>query len=424
MQGKIKFHDGSYSDQIDCMVALGEGSQIGRSDHYAYALNDIIAVVEVKKTLTPARLKDSLAGFKKIADRRLAEPFSDELAAASTRMARDAFRAAFNRASPRDEGAVLGNPYTAADNFAYATIRMAASLPLFLVWGYSGYKSEKGFRQALFDVMFEKGKGNWETLIGRPDYIIAGDLTYTKACGMPFVTSPVLPNSRVYAYTQNGLKVRTVLNLLWYRLCQRFKRDFMILSDGRIFAVNPIVSWTQAGGAPEVTCHLTSKQSLVTAELSPPLPRPISLEEFIVLSMIDCNSEIDITDMQKVVQLMTQLIPGALEFCSKMGLDNPKRIVWRSYPQLLKELTSSGFMEHEVNKLRLTTTRMQVQLTKEAILGFDNRDGAYNAVLPDGFLAYLRTLPDEHHKTNVFFVFGGDDGKPPAFFKFDPSGIA
>jgi hypothetical protein len=90
----------------------------------------------------------------------------------------------------------------------------------------------------------------------------------------------------------------------------------MIFSDGRIFSVNPIVSWTQVGGAPRVTYHLASKQSLVTAEFSPPLPKRISLEEFIVLSMVDRNSEIDITDMERVVQLMTYAIPAALALCS------------------------------------------------------------------------------------------------------------
>lgn len=141
-KGKIRFDSGAYSDQIDCMLVVGEGERIGHSDHYAYRLNNVIAVVEVKKTLTLPRLRDALLGFKRIVDARMRQSFGDEVAGAATRMQRDAFRASFKKPPPKDEGALLGSSHSQADNLMYLTIRLSASLPLFVIWGHGGYASE------------------------------------------------------------------------------------------------------------------------------------------------------------------------------------------------------------------------------------------------------------------------------------------
>ena len=49
--GKIINEFGEESKQIDCMVVVGDGEQIPYTKWYKYRIENVIAVIEVKKTL-------------------------------------------------------------------------------------------------------------------------------------------------------------------------------------------------------------------------------------------------------------------------------------------------------------------------------------------------------------------------------------
>lgn len=234
---------------------------------------------------------------------------------------------------------------------------------------------------------------------------------------MPFVAGLVDRGARVCAYTQNGLKTRTLLNLLWYRLCKRFKRDFMVLSDGRVFSTNPIFSYIQRPEGAGIAYHEVPAKLLVTKEQTPPRPSELSVEEYVVITEANRDGEIDITNMEHLVRVLEDARPHVLQLCQLVGLPLPRRLEWRSYPQLLKGLMSSGFLARDGNTLRLTTTRLNVQVTAAGIVGFDNRDGAFNAILPNGFLQYLRQTPYDYAVNNAFVITDG--ASPVRFAKID-----
>jgi hypothetical protein len=49
------------SGQLDCMVVRGEGEKLPYTDSYVWHVKDIIAVIEVKKNLHSAELRDAFA---------------------------------------------------------------------------------------------------------------------------------------------------------------------------------------------------------------------------------------------------------------------------------------------------------------------------------------------------------------------------
>lgn len=62
--GFVEDATGTPSKQVDCMVCVGEGRQLGQSRHRVFSLADVLMVVEVKKTLRARELKSSLSWFR------------------------------------------------------------------------------------------------------------------------------------------------------------------------------------------------------------------------------------------------------------------------------------------------------------------------------------------------------------------------
>lgn len=60
VSGKIINASGKLSKQIDCMIVIGEGEKLPYTDNYIYNINNVIAVIEVKKKLFSNDLSDAL----------------------------------------------------------------------------------------------------------------------------------------------------------------------------------------------------------------------------------------------------------------------------------------------------------------------------------------------------------------------------
>lgn len=60
VKGMIINSQDQLSRQIDCMIVHGEGKLIPNTDHWIYNVKDVIAVVEVKKSLHSKDLADGV----------------------------------------------------------------------------------------------------------------------------------------------------------------------------------------------------------------------------------------------------------------------------------------------------------------------------------------------------------------------------
>jgi hypothetical protein len=76
-EGFIKNSAGDISRQIDCMIVTGEGQKMPNTDHYLYDIPNVLAIVEVKKTLYGDELTDSL-DWSRDFEKRISEPPSSQ----------------------------------------------------------------------------------------------------------------------------------------------------------------------------------------------------------------------------------------------------------------------------------------------------------------------------------------------------------
>lgn len=68
VSGKIVNVSGKFSNQIDCMIVIGDGEKLPYSDNYIYSINNVIAVIEVKKKLFSNELSEAYDNLKSVVD--------------------------------------------------------------------------------------------------------------------------------------------------------------------------------------------------------------------------------------------------------------------------------------------------------------------------------------------------------------------
>lgn len=411
-RGKIKADTANgrlYSNQVDCMVVIGEGERIPHTDHYIYDINDVIAVVEVKKTLTRRELEDAMSKLRSVHDIRMkSKVVSDDHVAMALRVQRDAFRAVFRRPYPGDEPGVLSSFETDPERMMYSAIRMSAAMPIMVIWGYSGHQTESGFRNCLREVL---KKSDVDMIFSGPDCILSGDYLYVKSTGMPFAHEAPSRGDFLYAYTQRGLKSRTILNLLWYRMCKRFNRDFMILADGRAYSVNPLLSYTsESRRKTRIRYYDISDQDLRTRKIETSSPAVLSLEEWAAFTLLFERNAIDLEDQAEFVRVLQESCNQLVKLCDASRFKSPMRMSWSTFSQLIEKITSSRLIAVDQGKLHLVTSRCVVMAATNEVVAFDNRDGAFNELFPDEFLEYLRSGMVSHNDNTVLTLFRASKG--------------
>lgn len=209
----------SLSGEIDRMVVKGHGTPIPHTDKFVWHPRDVVAVIEVKKTLTAAALRDALDQLRTVRDIETAwiQENGKESPAEATREPRLALRA-FEQmtgrvAPPPDELSTL----PIGDRLVYSTLYTEQFSILRIVLGIHGYRTEAGLRRALARTMEEQvGVRGALTPGGMPQLIIGGGFSIVKANGQPY-TAPLSHGEWSYAFSTPINPVLLLLELLWTR---------------------------------------------------------------------------------------------------------------------------------------------------------------------------------------------------------------
>lgn len=208
------------SGEIDRMVVRGHGRPIPHTDKFVWHPKDLVAVIEVKKTLNAATLPGAVDQLRTVRDvetawiRENGEKSPDE-ATADPRLALRAFEQMTGRvAPPPDELATL----PIGDRLVYSTLYTEQFSILRIVLGIHGYRTEAGLRRALARMMEERaGVRGVLTPGGMPHLIIGGKFSIVKANGQPY-TAPLIDGEWSYAFSTPVNPILLLLELLWTRL--------------------------------------------------------------------------------------------------------------------------------------------------------------------------------------------------------------
>lgn len=210
--GFITDDHGASSDQLDCMVVRGHGESIPYTTSKRYRIDDVVAVVEVKKNLYASQLK---SGYENLASVRRFEPRGPR----SSRLFRHAFESIALRPLPETEADWEAMTY--AEQMLHVTLADEARYPVRIVFGYNGYTTEAGLRDSFARFLEEVTKAGPARGFGvrsLPTLVTCGGYSLVKGNGMPYFAAiddaglwPVLLST-----ADNPMHI--LLEVLWTRL--------------------------------------------------------------------------------------------------------------------------------------------------------------------------------------------------------------
>jgi hypothetical protein len=226
VEGKILNTAGEESDQIDCMVVVGEGQRLPYSPHFLYPVEQVICVVEVKKTLYRGTLGDAYANLfsvtkisepREMKSRRVIKPFRS-VAAVDIREDTDLERLPVHQ------------------QYVYHSIVGDVLLPVRVALGYYGFVSEHTLRQGFWKYLQDKRTVDHRAPIrgfspfALPSLIVAGDNALVKLNGMPYTLRRASTEWILYG-SVCGQSIRVLLELVWSRLASQFELSSDIFGE-------------------------------------------------------------------------------------------------------------------------------------------------------------------------------------------------
>jgi hypothetical protein len=205
-------------NQIDGMLVKGEGQRYGLTDQYIYPIEQVLCVLEVKKTLNKPELIDGiehLAAVQRLfkqsfcAQYERGEKFDFDLA-------RESYEKLTGRAGPRTDAALDALP--APDKLLYVMLARQLYAPVTVLLGFDGYSTEHGLREAMRNIV-ESNIGNDSNIAPEllPSLITAGTFSLVKCTGRPYLICGPEDGWVLLASARHNI-ARILLEFLWTKI--------------------------------------------------------------------------------------------------------------------------------------------------------------------------------------------------------------
>lgn len=216
VSGFVEGVDGTLSGQIDGMLVRGVGTPIPSvSGQYKWPIKDVLAVLEVKKTLFGSDLSDAHDQLQSVM--ALFWDYQKTITPED----------GINISAPRYVySQILGEPAPVGKQFdvlpfdktaLHEMLRMDHVAPVRIILGYSGFKTEHTLRQGFLKFL---GKHPLTPGFGGsalPSLIVCGKNSIIKTNGQPFYFQPWKGRYLVYASSSHS-PILWILNLILTRI--------------------------------------------------------------------------------------------------------------------------------------------------------------------------------------------------------------
>jgi hypothetical protein len=227
VSGFIEDGRGALSGQIDCMLVTGTGRKLPRLERYIWHIKDVIAVLEIKKNLYSRELTDAFDHLETVHKVGVSHVKSGDvyetMNISGTLMSR-----AF--------GQITGHPAPSADNYltefpkappfdraVYSALLNERVGTIRVIFGYRGFRNEKNFRDALYEVLAARSGKRGIGITGFPHLVISGRYVLVKANGMPYAAHSTVPDQwNFYATAKVVNPLLILLELIWTRIGEDF----------------------------------------------------------------------------------------------------------------------------------------------------------------------------------------------------------
>lgn len=292
--GFIENSDKEVSKQIDCMIVTGEGKKIPYTNDYIFDIHQVIAVIEVKKDLFSRTLESAymnLLSVKKVvkADKDMQIDRLEE-----------AYKVIVGKQLPfQNEFKVLSE----AEQYLYHALVVEAYMPIRITFGYGGFTTEEGLRDAFISFLEKNLKEKGYGITSIPSIIIAGENSLLKTNGIPFgiVEKDNNLGEWIAMASTNNSPVLLLLNLIWARLYYLFDNIQENVFDNYNIQFNPLLRVKGSRNGWEYTYIRTQLQENSIRKWE---PIEISLMSNALLKMIEKGYSLYVSDneLQKICE--------------------------------------------------------------------------------------------------------------------------
>lgn len=305
VSGKITNKNNVLSNQIDCMIVVGEGEQLPYTDFYKYDINQVIMVVEVKKNLYTKELSEGYDNLRSVYHVQ-ADNYRD--------IAHDCIDNAFRMISGKplpDNGDLDSLDFQS--QMLYHLILVESILPLRVIFGFSGFANEVSLRDKFCEYLSTHavangGKGKGYGPQSFPNLIISGDFSLVKTNGMPYAIDidDIEGFCWIASFRRNPILL--FLELLWTRLQSQFNLPNMVFGDEiQNEAIAPLLTMKclENRGGWEYHQIPFNKAILNAMDSMEKVwePKKLTEDEFILMNYLCSVGEISVEDLKSIASL-------------------------------------------------------------------------------------------------------------------------
>jgi hypothetical protein len=242
VSGFVEGIDGSLSGQIDAMLVRGSGTPVpGVRGQYKWPIKDVLAVLEVKKTLFGRDLADAHDQLQSVM--ALFWACTETVAFDGT----DISAPRYVYSQILGEPAPVGKQF---DNLPFDKVALYRMLvadhvaPVRIVLGYGGFKNEQSLRQGLLNFMAQNPKMPGFAGSSLPSLIVCGENSIVKTNGQPFYFQPWQGRYLCYASSSHS-PILWLLNLILTRISHLYASPDWYNRDLSIDRFSPLL-WGKA----------------------------------------------------------------------------------------------------------------------------------------------------------------------------------
>jgi len=286
--------------EFDVMLVTGEGEEIPYTKSYKYKPENIIAIVQTKKNIFTQDLREGHDNIKFLIDYYKSLEGEDY----HLRLLNDGFRHICRKPLAARDLKEL----SLEEEYIYESLRIDAILPVRIIWGYNGFKSELKLRESFIEHISENLTNDFNNPIGYfgphnfANLTICNSFSIIKNNGMPFIVPKQNDNYWPFLATSSHNPLSFFLELIWTRLSYKFKLPMEIFGDdldmepakrfldGRVRKIGEKIGW-------EFNYFYLSNDVLKKHNtIEQWQPTELDETQFIIINELCVKSEIDIVD--------------------------------------------------------------------------------------------------------------------------------
>lgn len=230
----IGYGQGLRSKEFDIMIIEGEGMPIPYTEsQFEVKIQQIIAIIQVKKTLNRQQLEEGFLNLRSIFD--IVDETNLDI---STRYQFAMYSSAYQGIT--GESLLLKNKLrnqfsSVTNEGVFYAMKWEAVLPARILLSYDGYKTERGLREAFSKFLASKNTLSETMTLGSspihfPNLIISGNSSIIKNNALPY-TMPMRDDQWPVYTSTFGNPMRHLIEVIWARMCHMYGLDPVIFGE-------------------------------------------------------------------------------------------------------------------------------------------------------------------------------------------------